>query len=194
MSSIELVSPEDIRRLRKILKLTQKELAKKAGVSQSLIARIENKSIDPRLSTVKKIVDALVQNKERRTATDVMHSPVITVDARDSVRTAVDLMKKYNISQMPVLREKRVVGSIREITILDSIIKKGNPEKVFSSIVYDIMENRFATVDPSTPISDVVYLLSQGEPAVLVVNNDRLVGIITKIDAISSAISLKTKE
>lgn len=191
MTSVELVTAEDIRRLRKILRLTQKELAKRAGVSQSLIARIENKSVDPRLSTVKRIVDALAQDKEKKTAADVMHSPVITVDVRDSVRAAVDLMKRHNISQMPVLNEKRIIGSIRESTILDSIMKKGSPEKVFLSTVYDAMESRFAMVSSSTPMSDVVYHLSQGEPAVLVVDNDKLVGIITKIDAISSTIDFR---
>lgn len=191
LSSIKLVTAEDIRRLRKILKLTQKELAKRAGVSQSLIARIENRTIDPRLSTVKKIFDVLTQTKEKRVATDVMHSPVVTIDARDSVRTAVDLMKRYNISQMPVLRENRIVGSVRESTVIDCITKKGNLEKVFSSTVYNVMEKRFATVSPTTPVDDVVLLFSQGEPAVLVFDDSKLIGIITKIDAISSAIDVK---
>ena len=43
-------SPEDIRRMRIRAGLTQKELAERAGVSQSLIARIERGSVDPRLS------------------------------------------------------------------------------------------------------------------------------------------------
>ena len=191
MASVKLVTAEDIRRLRKIFGLTQKELARRAGVSQSLIARIENKSIDPRLSTVKKILDVLIQIKDKRTAADIMHSPVITVDVKDSIRAAVDLMKRHSISQMPVLRGNRIVGGIRESTIIDSIMRSGNPEKVFSGTVYSVMEKRFAMVNPSAALEDVVYLLSQGEPAILVVDSEKLVGIITKIDAISSAINLK---
>jgi predicted transcriptional regulator len=53
------------------------------------------------------------------------------------------------------------------------------------------MESRFTTVNSLTPMEDVIYLLSQSEPAILVVDNDKLVGIITKIDAISSAINMK---
>lgn len=193
MTSIDLVTAEDIRRIRKILRLTQKELAKRANVSQSLIARIENKTIDPRLSTVRKIIDALAQDKEKKTAADAMHSPVITIDVRDSVRTAVDLMKKYNISQLPVLKEKRIVGSIRESTILNNIMKKGNPEKVFSSTVFNVMETAFSTVSSSTLISDVVYQLSEGETAVLVIDDNKIVGIITKIDVISSAVNLRAR-
>jgi predicted transcriptional regulator len=173
------------------MKLTQKELAKKAGVSQSLIARIEKRSIDPRLSTVKKILDVLTQTTEKSVVTDIMHSPVVTIDAKDSVRTAIDLMKEYNISQIPVLRENKIVGSIRESTIIDYITKKGNYEKVFSSSVNNIMEKRFAEVNTATVVDDVVLLFSQGEPAVLVVENNILLGIITKIDAISLTLDIK---
>lgn len=195
MASIRLITAEDIRKLRKIMGLTQKELAIRAGVSQSLIARIENKNIDPRLSTVKKIIDVLARVKEKRTAADIMHSPVIAVDIRDSVRKAVNLMERHNISQMPVLKDSRIVGGIREATIIDYILRGGNPEKVFSSTVYSVMEKRFPTVNPSTPAEEVVYMLSQNQPAVLVVNDDRkLVGIVTKIDAISSAIGFKKME
>lgn len=191
LASIKLVTAEDIRRVRKILRLTQKELAKKAGVSQSLIARIENRSVDPRLSTVKKIIDVLAQTKDKTVATDVMHSPVVTIQVKNSVQSAIDLMKRHNISQIPVLRENRIVGSIRESTIIDCLMKKGNPEKVLSRTVYNVMEKKFTVISPTTPVDDVVLLFSQGEPAVLVVKDNKLIGIITKIDAISSTINFK---
>ena len=195
LASIKLITAEDIRRLRQIMGLTQKELAIKAGVSQSLIARIENKNIDPRLSTVRKIIDALAHAKENRIAADIMHHPVITIDAKDSVKIAGDLMEKHSISQMPVLEDNRIVGGIREATIIDCIIRRSNPEKIFSGTVYSIMERRFPTVSPATSVEEVVYMLSQDQPAVLVMNNDnKLVGIITKIDVISSAISFKRDE
>src|SRR4030042_2708388 len=123
LTTFRLVTPEDIRRFRKTLKLTQKNLAKKAGVSQSLIARIENKSIDPRLSTLKKIIDVLTITTDKRIASDLMHSPVITIDIKDSVQTAVELMKKHSISQIPVLKENTIIGSIRESTIIDHLLK-----------------------------------------------------------------------
>ena len=188
MGSTRLFTPEDIRRLRKNLGLTQKTLAKKAGVSQSMIARIENRSVDPRLSTVKKIVDVLVQIEDKRTASDIMRSPVITVDVRDSVKVAVDLMKMHKISQMPVLNRGQIVGSIREATIIDSIRKSNNPERVFSNVVCNVMENKFTTIGLSAPLDEVIYLFSQGESAILVTNNSKLAGIITKIDAILPAV------
>jgi predicted transcriptional regulator len=188
MSSIKLVSGEDIRRLRKMMGLTQKELAKKAGVSQSLIARIEKKSVDPRLSTVKKILEALALVKEGKIAKDIMHSPVITVKITDTVRKAVELMRKHDISQLPVLKENVIVGSVKETTIIHRITRGRNIRRAFFTPVYNIMENPFVTVEPSVGVDEVLSIMSSGHPAVLVVDEEKLVGIITKIDILSSTI------
>lgn len=188
MSLIKLVSGEDIRRLRKMMGLTQKKLAKKAGVSQSLIARIEKNSVDPRLSTVRKILGALSLIKEGKIAKDVMHSPVITVKITDTVRKAVELMRKHNISQLPVLKEKVMVGSIKESTIIHRITRGGNIRKMFFTPIYNIMENPFITVNPSMGIDEVLSIMSSGHPTVAVIDKGTLVGIITKIDVLSSTI------
>jgi predicted transcriptional regulator len=188
MSLIKLVSGEDIRRLRKMMGLTQKKLAKKAGVSQSLIARIEKNSVDPRLSTVRKILGALSLIKAGKIANDVMHSPVITVKITDTVRKAVELMRKHNISQLPVLKEKVMVGSIKESTIIHRLTRGGNIRKMFFTPIYNIMENPFITVNPSMGIDEVLSIMSSGHSAVSVIDKGILVGIITKIDVLSSTI------
>jgi len=188
MSLIKLVSGEDIRRLRKMMGLTQKKLAKKAGVSQSLIARIEKNSVDPRLSTVRKILGALSLIKAGKIAKDVMHSPVITVKITDTVRKAVELMRKHNISQLPVLKEKVMAGSIKESTIIHRLTRGGNIRKMFFTPIYNIMENPFITVNPSMGIDEVLSIMSSGHSAVSVIDKGTLVGIITKIDVLSSTI------
>jgi len=191
MSSIRLVSGEDIRRLRKSVDLTQKELAKMANVSQSLIARIENNSVDPRLSTIRKILRALSMIKKGKTARDVMHSPVITVSITDSVRRAFELMKKHDISQIPILKGERVVGSVKESTLINTITRGGNIRSIFSRSVNNIMEEPFITVSPSMSVDEILTILSSGHSAVLVVDRGALEGIITKIDVLSSTVHFK---
>ncbi len=56
---MELPTPRDLRERRTALDLTQSELAERADVSQPLIARIEGGDVDPRLSTLRRIVEAL---------------------------------------------------------------------------------------------------------------------------------------
>lgn len=56
----------DIVKRRKILGLTQDEVAKKAGLSQAQIARLENSSQIPRVDTLIKVAIALGMNIQLR--------------------------------------------------------------------------------------------------------------------------------
>jgi len=187
-----LPSPEDIKRLRKKVGLTQTELAKLAGVSQSLIARIEKGTVDPRLSTLKRILEAIklveMKVKTAKTARDVMYSPVITIKHKEKVKKAIELMEKYAISQLPVVNENNIpIGSITESTVLKKILTE-DPEKIFQLRVEEIMEESFPTITPSTNIKDIQELILRKYPAVLVMEKGKIVGIITKIDLITTAV------
>jgi len=61
---MELPTPQDLRERRTALDLTQSALAEMAGVSQPLIARIEGGDVDPRLSTLRRIVAALDEARD----------------------------------------------------------------------------------------------------------------------------------
>jgi predicted transcriptional regulator len=183
MSDTHLITPEELRNLRRRFRLTQKELAQKAGVSQSLIARIENKTVDPRLSTVRRIFNAITSiQKERKKAKDVMHSPVVTIGAMDTIKNAISIMKKFAISQLPVLRENKIIGSIQESTLLDKLVNSKDSDRFFSNSIYNIMEKSFPIVDPDADVNYVVNILARENSAVLVIDNKKIVGIITKID------------
>lgn len=194
MSFIKIITPEEIRRLRKSLGLTQKALAEKAGVSQSLIARIERKTVDPRLSTLQRILNALTLAKVDRTVKDVMHRPVIYIQTSDTVRKAIDTMKKHNISQIPVLEKGRITGSVQESTLMNHMYRSRNPETVLNTHVYNIMdsvESAFVCVNSTTRLDEVLNTLSSGIPAVLVLEHGTLSGIVTKIDVLSSAFKIE---
>jgi len=188
MATYRLIKPEDLRRMRKNAGLTQKELAKKAGVSQSLIARIETRSVDPRLSTLQKIVDALLIEVEGKFARDIMKGPVITVDVKDCIRDVVKLMRKNGISQIPVLRDDLIVGSIQESTILERFALTKDVKEIFDFTADRIMEDSFPIVRDNDDVNEVIDLLFKGYPAILVHDGNKLTGIITKIDVILSAI------
>jgi len=180
-----LPTPEDVKKLRKKVGLTQTELAKKAGVSQSLIARIERGSVDPRLSTLQKILSAMQEaNEESLTAKDIMFSPVITIDSEALVIEATELMRKNDISQLPVVKHGRPVGSINDQIIVQHLSKG---QQIFQKKVEEIMEDAFPSVSPSTKINVINQLLASGNPAVLVIDKGEIIGIITKIDFISGA-------
>ena len=57
---------DEIKRLRKKYHLTQQELAKRAGVSQSLIAKIEAGLLDPTYTRAEQIFGALENVEEQK--------------------------------------------------------------------------------------------------------------------------------
>lgn len=182
-------TPQELRILRKRAGLTQKELAKRAGISQSLVARIESGSVDPRVSTLRKIMNVLNEavGDIKFSAGNIMHQPVISVDLEESIGKAVELMWKHGISQLPVFQDDKLVGSIREDTILKRLQDENIKDLLKRKISY-LIEDPFPVVSVNTDIENVTKLLLSGSPAILVSDHGRMVGIITKIDLIAKHI------
>jgi len=168
---------EEIKRRRKRLGLTQKELAELVGVSQSLIAKIESGKTDPKLSLVKKIFEVLdeLEGKTFR-AKDVMTTPVIFVSPDTPIEDVVEIMRKRGISQMPVVENGKLIGCITEGSILRAMISRGRKLKA-----KDCLSGSFPIVNPDESIDPIMNLLLE-HPAVLVVDRGELIGIITKQD------------
>ncbi len=184
-----LPTPEDIKLLRKKAGLTQRELAKRACVSQSLIARIEAGTVDPRLSTLRRILKVLEESiAEGTRAGDVMNSPVVYVQPEDSVEKAIKLMWKHGFSQLPVIKNDRVIGTIKEDDVLRALIREG--DTILKEPVEKIMSDALPIVSINERIDVVVKILSQGVPAVLVADRGKIVGIITKTDIIAKKVRL----
>jgi len=107
----------------------------------------------------------------------------VGVQARDSVRSAIDTMQNYGISQLPVVEgddgNRQMVGSIQERTLLDRVYR--DPSLVDSS-VGAAMDPPFPTIPGGAEIDDAFDMLLGGAPAVVVVDRERPVGMITKLD------------
>jgi len=188
-----LPSPRELRRLRKKAGLTQKELADRAGVSQSLIARIERGSVDPRLSTYMKIIKVLQEALEEKTrAYHVMKTPVITLTPSDTIEKAAQIMWNYGISQIPIIDERGiVVGTIYEDSILKCLLNVKDPTKAKEKKVSDIMDPPLPIVSAETPLETIINILLGGIPAVLVAKKRKIIGIITKSDIIALQFHVK---
>src|SRR5512135_3075940 len=97
---MHIPTPEEIRSRREALGMKQTELAKRAGISQSMVARIEAGNVDPRVSTLSKIILVLNSAEPRKIrAGQIMHTPVLSVQPQDAITQAVEIFEKNNISQ-----------------------------------------------------------------------------------------------
>jgi len=180
-----LPSLGEIPKKRKELGLTQSRLAVSAGVSQSIIAKIEAGSVDPSYSVVQRLFSALeragVESPARR-VDEIISRPVVSVARTQLVRDAVDLMRRRGYSQLPVLESGRCVGSISEKTILD---RAARGESVLALKVREIMDSPLPVVNNDTPL-DLVLGLLQSNYGVLVSKGENIVGILTKSDILKT--------
>ena len=183
-----LPTPEELRKMRIKAGLTQKEVARRAKVSQSLIARIERGSIDPRLSTLRKIVKVLEEALEKEgevMVSIVMTTPVITVFEDDDVRTAAKIMWEKGISQIPVVDSRgRVIGTVYEDSLMKLLLFERR-NKILELKISEIMDEPLPVLNEDEGITKAMRLLMEGFSAILVRRGSRVVGIITKSDIIA---------
>jgi predicted transcriptional regulator len=181
---MHIPTPEELRSRREALGMRQTELAKRAGISQSMVARIEAGNVDPRVSTLNKILVVLNSAEPKKIqAAQIMHMPVLSVRPQDAISRAVDIFEKNNISQLPVIEDGAPVGCISESVIVKAI-EQQRLHRTHLFFVKDFMETGFPTVPPDMDVETVINILQQNH-AVLVVEGRLVKGVITKHDLIS---------
>lgn len=188
---------EALKKKREELNLTQKEIAKQCGVSQSTIAKIENGRINPSYRIMRKIFTTLQEIKgkrrDERTPEGIMTKEVIGVKKSDKMRKAIKKMKKYDYSQLPVFSNDSCVGSLSEETILKLVAQEKNWTQIFESKVEKYMEDAFPRVSKEAPLTAIIELLKHS-PAVLITQEGKIVGILSKADLLDIQLQNATKE
>src|SRR5687767_12485748 len=106
---------------------------------------------------------------------------VATVSADETVTAAYQRMKLYDVSQLPVLKDGRIVGIVTEEDILLEVYE--NPEH-FREPVTEAMESKLVTVPPSAPLEKLKEIFERGMVAI-VVDGDEFLGLITRIDLLN---------
>jgi predicted transcriptional regulator len=171
---------KDIKEIRKKFGLTQIDLAKKSGVSQSLIAKIEAGRLDPTYNKAMKIFNALdeLTKKQAFKAEEIMTKKIVSVGKESGAHEIIKKMRKYAISQLPVIEGDKILGVLSEATVLDALLSGKKEIKA-----KDIMKEAPPTIDKSASITIISSLL-KFYPMVLVVEKGKILGVITKSDII----------
>ena len=105
----------------------------------------------------------------------------VTVGPDDKLMTAYARMKLYDISQLPVLDEGKVVGIVDEWDLLAAT--QENSER-FRDPVRSAMTQRIETVGLKTPLTQLVKAFNNGHVAI-VVDNGKFYGLITRMDVLN---------
>ena len=107
---------------------------------------------------------------------------VITVKTTELVAHAVDRMRKYKISQIPVVDNKGFVGSVDEMSLFKAFL---DDHRKNDTPIEAIMNPAFPIVNSFTPVEEIANLIRKGNTAVIVALDNEKHGIITKSDVIS---------
>lgn len=113
----------------------------------------------------------------------------IYVQPNESLKIAFTRMKMFNLSQLPVLDGKKVVGVIDESDILTQIVSDYNK---FDSLVSESMTSNPIILKPSDTIETVLSLFKIGMVGILVEDDD-FYGVITRTDVVN-ALRLKNQQ
>jgi predicted transcriptional regulator len=177
----------EIKRLRRLHDLTQTDLSRLAGVSQSLVAKIESGSVDASYTNVQKIFDCLDNLKRGKElkAENIMSTRIFSIAPDASVSEAIRKMKQHGISQLPVVENEKAVGLLTETDIISKISEGNNAAELK---VIDVAEEAPPTISGKTPITAVTELLRYAS-LVLVAEKGKIKGVITKADVLESLTS-----
>jgi cystathionine beta-synthase len=121
---------------------------------------------------------------EKTTAGDLLASlgregKLIYLLPDDSLQRAAEIFREYGISQLPVVENGQMIGAVQEITIVHALHRGVASRKL---PLRQVMARPMPQLDARVLLEEVYRLLLAGNPAVMVVREGRLAGLITRAD------------
>ena len=119
------------------------------------------------------------------TKTKTSPTTLIAASPGETIAEALAKMNENELSQLPVLEHGHSVGSLRESRVLTKLLDNRD---LLDSKVSEVMEAGFPVVDVDNSLSEITHELHTN-PAVLVEEYGRIIGIITRHDILDSPVA-----
>ena len=121
---------------------------------------------------------------------DFMKTDLVTVDIKTSVLEAQEIMRKKRIKRLPVMKKDKFVGMVTKHMLLEASPSPATSLSVYElnyliakMTVGDIMVRDPISIPSDLPVEEAIWLgTERGIGGFPVVDNGRLVGIITESD------------
>lgn len=108
-------------------------------------------------------------DRKGMTAKDIVstnkQSKLLSVEQTDTIEKAARFMRDHDFSQLPVTAGGRIIGSLNEQSVFESIVS--DPDKKVNN-VESIMKPAFPFADISTPLESLSEMITPENPAILV--------------------------
>jgi len=109
--------------------------------------------------------------------------PLVKVRTEELVSHAIERMRKFQISQIPVVDSKGFTGSVDEGSLLKLYF---NDKNIADKPIKEVMQKPFPIINLNTNIEEITKLMNKGNQAILVTLEDGSFDIITKHDIVSA--------
>jgi cystathionine beta-synthase len=109
----------------------------------------------------------------------------VTISSHQKVGEAINVMQRYSISQLPVVRNgvlgtlADVIGSLQDRDLLDRVFKNAD---ALHEDVASAMQPPLATVEATASVDAIVAALTGRSNAVVVAQDGRPIGVVTRSD------------
>lgn len=107
---------------------------------------------------------------------------IVSVSREDTLLTAYERMRMFDVSQLPVMDEDKIVGIVAESDLLLAVYRD---EDSFGGPVEDIMETRLETVSHTDSLQSLLPVFRADKVAIVVGGDDTFYGLITQVDFIN---------
>ena len=114
------------------------------------------------------------------TVKDLMTKDVLTIDANKTVIEAATLMSQNDIGDLVVMENNTPVGIVTERDFVRRVLAVG---KSTTTRISEVMSTPLRVIDPEAPIKEAARrMVNKGIRRLAVIENNKLVGIITATD------------
>lgn len=131
----------------------------------------ENGFLIPDRITVRYVLQSKAKNVQQ----------LIAIDPATTVRRALDLFKENDVSQLPVIEKGKAVGTVIDNDLMSAVLAD---KATLDTPVKDLMKPPFPAIGASAPIEHAIDYLKKRDSAVLIEDDHKLVGILTRYDVI----------
>src|SRR5438067_31612 len=110
---------------------------------------------------------------------------LVTITVHQKVGEAIDVMQRYSISQLPVVRDGElssladVIGSLQDRDLLDRVFK--NPDALHEDVAA-AMQPPLAAVESDVTLDEVFATLTGRTNALVIASRGKPIGVLTRSD------------
>ena len=180
----------EIKKLREELNISQRQLAKQCDIPSSFLSMIENQknNTKPSYDVLVRIFQELDGESQKNlgkltTADKICKTNLTSARKSDYAEDIIKIMHEKDYSQIPVLDGGGCIGMVTENSLM-KFLQERTHKPLTTTRVKDVMDTPPIVIDISTKVTENILSLFNDSKCLLVSDNAKIMGLITKIDAI----------